>query len=120
MNESPSKSQNLYDRLAVSSLICGCLGLLTCCCMNPPFQMILGGASVVLALASRGNGSPFSTPAKIGLGLGIVSAALSILVFGQFMWAMDLVKDPENAALVREIYDQFSAIMESAASGQMP
>ncbi len=120
MNESPSKSPGLYDRLAVYSLICGCLGLLTCCCMNPPFQMILGGASVILALASRGNGLPLSAPAKTGLGLGIASAALSLLVFGQFMWAMDIVKNPENAALVREIYDQFSSMMESAASGQLP
>lgn len=120
MNKSPSKSPNLYDRLAVYSLICGTLGLLTCCCMNPPFQMVLGGASIVLALASRGNGSPFSTPAKTGLSLGIVSAALSILIFGQFMWAMDIIKNPENTQLIREIYNEFSAVMESAASGQMP
>lgn len=120
MNESPSKNQSLKDRLAVYSLACGILGLLTCCCMNPPFQMILGGGAVILALASRSTVSPLSLPAKIGLGLGILSAALSLLVFGQFMWAMDIVRDPENAGLVRDIYDQFSAVMESAANRQIP
>lgn len=93
----------------IFSLISGILALISCC--TPPMQMLLGAAAVILAYISR-QGKPLSSMARTGLILGILSILCSLLVFFQYMAAMQLMSDPANADLVNEAIRQYQAIME--------
>lgn len=110
MNETPPAGKPLIERLPLFSLLAGIIGILFCC--TPPIQLILGAAAVLLAWISR-NGRPYTRQSRAGLILGILSILCSILVFGNFVMAMNLIQDPANADLVRDFYTQTRELMES-------
>ncbi|HIT65384.1 MAG TPA: DUF4190 domain-containing protein [Candidatus Ventrimonas merdavium] len=115
MNETPHAGKPLSQRLPLFSLLAGIIGILFCC--TPPVQLILGAAAVLLAWVSK-NGRPYTRQSKAGLILGILSILCSILVFGNFVMAMNLIEDPANAELIRDLYDQTRDLMESIAATQ--
>ncbi len=117
MNDSPLQGSALASRLSLFSLIAGILGLVSCC--NPPIQLICGSSAAILAWLSRTQ-QPLTPRGVIGLVLGILSIIISILVFFQFMWAMEIIEDPANAELIRQFYQQTQEMMESMMPTQAP
>lgn len=114
MEQKPAQNNSFYNKLPMFSIIAGILALTSCC--YPPVQLVLGAAAVMLACLSK-NGKPFAVPAIIGMVIGILSIVVSIFMFIQYMWAMELMSDPSNAAMVKEIYrqyqDMFNSLMET-------
>lgn len=115
MEQKPGQKDSLYKKLSISSILTGILALIFCC--YPPAQLVLGAAAVMLAYLSKNN-KPFTAPAIIGMIMGILSIIISILMFVQFIWAMDLMADPSNAAMVKEIYRQYQDMFNSLMQTQ--
>lgn len=115
MEQKPGQKDSLYNKLSIFSIMAGILALTFCC--YPPVQLVLGAAAVMLAYLSK-NSKPFTAPAIIGMIMGILSIIISILMFVQFIWAMDLMADPSNAAMVKEIYRQYQDMFNSLMQTQ--
>lgn len=97
------------SRLPIFSLISGIFALISCC--TPPMQMLLGATAIILAYLSR-QGKPLRGMALVGLILGILSVVCSLFIFFQYMAAMQIMSDPANAGLVKEVIRQYQAILE--------
>lgn len=109
MESTHQKKQNsIYDNLALFSLIAGIVGLTSCC--YPPVQLILGSTALILAFLSR-NQKALTVPSIIGIITGTISLLLSLLLFLQYVWVMNLMEDPANAAMVKEFYRQTEELM---------
>ncbi len=115
MEQKPGQKKSLFYNLALLSIVSGIFALTSCC--NPPVQLVFGAAAVMLAWLSK-NGRPMAVPAVIGMVMGIVSIILSILIFVQYIWAMDLMSDPNNAAMVKEVFRQYQEIFDSLIPAQ--
>lgn len=96
------------SRLPVVSLISGIVGLISCC--TPPVQMLFGAAACITAYLSK-QGKPLRGAALAGMILGVFSIISSLLIFFYYMAAMQILGDPANAAIVREIMQQYQAIL---------
>ena len=104
--ESP-KQKNSY---ATVSLVSGIFGLLTLCCMAFPIAIILGVGAIAFAVISK-QGRPMTGPAIAGIILGAFCIVLGI---GEFLYILAIsafMKDPENAAMFNEIYNQLEQQM---------
>lgn len=108
MEQKPGQKKSLYDNLAVFSIAAGLFALSSCC--SPPVQLVFGAAAVMLSWLSK-NGKPMAVPAVIGMVMGIVSIVLSILIFIQYIWAMDLMADPNNVSMVKEVFRQSQDVL---------
>ena len=109
--EQPQQNQpvKITINFAIVSLVLGFSALVSCCA--PPMQFFCGSAAVIAAFLSRKE--HFSTMARVGLTLGILSIICSILVFIQYVVAMRMMSDPANAALVKEATRYYEEIMRS-------
>ncbi|MDO4267255.1 MAG: hypothetical protein Q4C73_02185 [Eubacteriales bacterium] len=116
MNTNTPKNTTIYDRFATLSLTAGAFGLLACC-FGPPAQFACGCAAVILAWGSR-NGQPLRGSAKAGFVLGIISAVSGIIFFIQYVWLINMIQDPANAGLVKELYRQTQDIMNQLIPSQ--
>lgn len=110
MEQKPGQNDSLYYKLAIFSIMTGIFALTSCC--YPPLQLVFGVAAVLLAWLSK-NGKPFAVPAIIGLIMGVVSVLISILMFVQYVWAMSLMSDPSNAAMVKDFYQQYQNVFQN-------
>ncbi|MDO5407763.1 MAG: hypothetical protein Q4F28_10630 [Eubacteriales bacterium] len=111
------KTKALYDRLPIFSLIAAIISIISCC--NPPQQLLFGVAAILTAWLSR-QGRPLKGMALTGLILGILSVICSLLVFFQYMAAMQIIDDPANADLVREVMRQYQALFEQLEAQTQP
>ncbi len=93
---------------SIVSLVLAVSALFSCC--TPPAQFFCGACAVMAAVLSR-KGQPFSTMARTGLVIGILSIICSILVFIQYVTTMRLMSDPANAALVKEVTRYYQELM---------
>lgn len=103
----PPKQKNSY---ATVSLVSGIFGLLTLCCMAFPIAIILGVGAIAFAVISK-QGRPMTGPAIAGIILGAFCIVLGI---GEFLYILAIsafMKDPENAAMFNEIYNQLEQQM---------
>lgn len=109
--EQPQQNQpvKITINFAIVSLVLGFSALVSCCA--PPMQFFCGSAAVMTAFLSRKE--RFSTTARVGLILGILSIICSILVFIQYVAALRMMSDPANAALVKEATRYYEEIMRS-------
>lgn len=109
--EEPQQNQpmNITINISLLSLLLGFAALVSCCA--PPMQFLLGSGAIMLAFLSRKE--HFSSMARVGLILGILSILCSILVFIQYVTAMRLMSDPANAALVKEVTRYYEEILKS-------
>lgn len=110
MEQTPGQKKSLFYNLALLSIVSGIFALTSCC--SPPVQLVFGAAAVMLAWLSK-NEKPMTVPAIIGMIMGIVSIVLSILIFVNYIWAMDLMADPNNAAMVKDIFRQYQDVFNS-------
>ena len=93
------------NKFATLSLVCGIIGLLTLCCCAFPLAIIMGAGAICFAVISKKE-MPLSGPAIAGIILGIICVLLGI---GEFIYVMafsQFMNDPENAAIINEIYEQ--------------
>ena len=104
--ESP-KQKNSY---ATVSLVSGIFGLLTLCCMAFPIAIILGVGAIAFAVISK-QGRPMTGPAIAGTILGAFCIVLGIGEFLYILAVSAFMKDPENAAMFNEIYNQLEQQM---------
>ncbi len=103
----PPRQKNSY---ATVSLVSGIFGLLTLCCMAFPIAIILGVGAIAFAVISK-QGRPMTGPAIAGIILGAFCIVLGI---GEFLYILAIsafMKDPENAAMFNEIYNQLEQQM---------
>lgn len=112
MNQQQSQERPIYDRLPFFSILAGILGFLACC--NPPLQLICGSTALILAWLSKKE-QPLKPQAIVGIILGCICILLSFFVFFQYMWAMNIMEDPANAGIIKEIYRQTQEMLESMA-----
>lgn len=115
MEQKPGQKDSFYNKLSIFSIMAGVLALTFCC--YPPAQLVLGAASIMMAYLSK-NRKPFTAPAIIGMIMGVLSIIISILIFVQFVWAMDMMSDPSNAAMVKEIYRQYQDVFNNLLQTQ--
>lgn len=115
MEQKPGQKDSLYNKLSIFSIMAGVLALTSCC--YPPVQLVLGAAAVMMAYLSK-NSKPFTIPAIIGMIMGVLSIIISVLIFVQFVWAMDMMSDPSNAAMVKEIYRQYQDVFNNLLQTQ--
>lgn len=80
----PYNADSIYAQPAASngkslaSMICGIIGLLTCCCYGVP-GIILGIIAVVLANMAKNEIGTYDSMAKAGLIMGIIAIVLGAL-----------------------------------------
>lgn len=75
----PRPPRNTHSQgFGLASMILGSIGIATGCCAYP--SIICGALSIIFALLSRGGAMTFSDRSKIGLGLGIASVSLGVLM----------------------------------------
>ena len=103
----PPKQKNSY---ATVSLVSGIFGLLTLCCMAFPIAIILGVGAIAFAVISK-QGRPMTGPAIAGIILGAFCIVLGIGEFLYILAVSAFMKDPENAAMFNEIYNQLEQQM---------
>lgn len=106
--QTPAPPQN---PMALASMITGIFGLLACCA--PPLQFILGMISLLLAIFSKKE-KPFSGFAIAGLIISILCLVISVGMVLAVIWASEQMKNPEYAALYREILQMYQEILEGA------
>lgn len=102
----PQKPNNF----ATLSLVAGIFALISCC--FPPLQLLLGAAAIMLAIVSK-KGGPFPGMSVAGLILGILSVICSILMFINFVITMQLMQDPANAEIVKQVMEQYQNLFDS-------
>lgn len=107
--------KTFFDKCPLFSLLAGILGMTSCC--SPPIQLVFGMTAILLAYLSK-NGKPRTSMAMFGTVLGVISVIISLLVFGQYVFAMHLMEDPANASLVKEVFQQYQGIMNSIMETQ--
>ena len=112
MNQQQSQERPIYDRLPFFSILAGILGFLACC--NPPLQLICGSTALILAWLSKKE-QPLKPQAIVGIILGCICILFSFFIFFQYMWAMNIMEDPANAGIIKEIYRQTQEMLESMA-----
>ena len=100
MNQQQSQERPAYDRLPFFSILAGILGFLACC--NPPLQLICGSTALILAWLSKKE-QPLKPQAIVGIILGCICILFSFFIFFQYMWAMNIMEDPANAGIIKEI-----------------
>lgn len=105
----PAPPQN---PMALASMITGIFGLLACCA--PPLQFVLGMISLLLAIFSKKE-KPFSGFAIAGLVMSILCLLTSVGMVLAVIWASEQMKDPEYAALYREILQIYQEMLEGAS-----
>lgn len=103
----PPRQKNSY---ATISLVSGIFGLLTLCCMAFPIAIILGVGAIAFAVISK-QGRPMTGPAIAGIILGAFCIVLGIGEFLYILAVSAFMKDPENAAMFNEIYNQLEQQM---------
>lgn len=103
----PPRQKNSY---ATVSLVSGIFGLLTLCCMAFPIAIILGVGAIAFAVISK-QGRPMTGPAIAGIILGAFCIVLGIGEFLYILAVSAFMKDPENAAMFNEIYNQLEQQM---------
>lgn len=109
-SNSNNQPDTIFSRFPLFSLLCGIFALISCC--TPPLQFFAGAAAVLLAYFSK-QGKPMKKPALVGMILGIVSIVCSLLIFFYYMTAMQILGDPANAPLVRDIMRQYQDFFNS-------
>ena len=106
--------------LAFFSLLTGIFGLLSLCFfLGFPGAILLGVAAVGLSILSRNlspdtlRGGPgrFSRTAVIGMVFGFASVLMGIAEFAYLIYFNQLLKDPETANYIAELYSQYQAIL---------
>lgn len=90
--------------LATFALISGICSLTLLC--DPPKQMLLGAAAVLLAYASK-SGKKLSDTSTAATVLGIISIVCSIIVFVSLVTFFSLMRDPANASEFRKFFDLY-------------
>lgn len=113
--EQKKEPVDFFNKLPTLSIMVGIFGLTSCC--YPPLQLVLGAAAVMLAYLSK-NGKPLSAPAVAGTVLGVASIVLSIFIFLQYIWVMDLMADPANSAMMKEVFRQYRELFDSISQTQ--
>ena len=103
----PPRQKNSYATVA---LVSGIFGLLTLCCMAFPIAIILGVGAIAFAVISK-QGRPMTGPAIAGIILGAFCIVLGIGEFLYILAVSAFMKDPENAAMFNEIYNQLEQQM---------
>ncbi len=58
---------------------------------------------------------PLKPQAIVGIILGCICILFSFFIFFQYMWAMNIMEDPANAGIIKEIYRQTQEMLESMA-----
>ena len=101
------KPKNSYGTV---SPVSGIFGLLTLCCMAFPIAIILGVGAIAFAVISK-QGRPMTGPAIAGIILGAFCIVLGIGEFLYILAVSAFMKDPENAAMFNEIYNQLEQQM---------
>lgn len=103
------------NRLARTSLFLGIFGIFSW--FYPPVQIILGSAAALSAWMSRRE-RRFTGAGIAGFIIGIACVLLSIFIFSQYMLVYSIAQDPENAALIRQIYQQAQEILNGMGAAQ--
>ncbi len=108
--EQPQQNQppKAFINYPVVSLVLSICALFSCC--TPPAQFFCGACAVMAAVLSRRDHT-FSTMARIGLVIGILSIVCSVLIFVQYVATMRIMGDPANAALVKEVTRYYQEFM---------
>ncbi|MCD8083116.1 MAG: DUF4190 domain-containing protein [Clostridiales bacterium] len=104
MPEHNHRTMSVYHMLSLSSLLCGILGLI--CIFYPPAGLVLGVSAILTAWLSK-NDRRRSASALAGTVLGCLAAALSLLIFMQYVLVIDYITDPGNSALVTDILQKY-------------
>ena len=111
----PPKEKRGPD-LAVLSVLSGLFGLLSLCFfLGFPGAIICGAAAVGFSVLSRnlaenGNGR-FTRTASVGMFFGVSAILLGIAEFGYLMYFNRLLRDPEMANYISELYSQYQEIL---------
>ena len=114
-NENPPQEKRGPD-LAVLSVLTGIFGLLSLCFfLGFPGAIICGAAAVGFSILSRnltGDGTGrFSRTAATGMFFGVSSILLGIAEFGYLMYFNSLLRDPEMANYISDLYSQYQDIL---------
>lgn len=99
--------------LATFALISGVCSLTLL--YDPPKQMLLGAAAVLLAYASK-SGKKLSDISMAATVLGIISIVCSIIIFVSLVTFFSLMRDPANAPVYRGLFDWLEQYQNSLNS----
>lgn len=101
--------KNITSNFAFLSMLSGLFACFSF--FYPPMQLLLGSSAVILAYISK-KGKPYSGLSIAGLITGIFSIVCSILMFGLIVYSFRMMKDPANAAMIRDIYQQYQELFK--------
>ena len=107
-SQPPKRPKNGF---ATASLVCGLFSILSLCCFAFPLSIILGVGAISFAVISK-KGQPFYGTAIAGIILGAIAVLLGIGEFVYIMAVSNLLKDPENAAIVNQFMQQLEQQMQ--------
>ncbi len=106
----PNQAGNLFHLLAFSSMAFGLIAIISC--LSPPVQFFFGAVAIMLAYLSKQN-RPLRAPSIIGIVLGIAAILTSIFLCFMVIYGVQLMDDPANAALMRELLEEYQANLQS-------
>jgi len=109
----PSRSNqagNLFQLSAFSSMAFGLIAIISC--FSPPTQFFFGAVALMLAYLSK-QGRPLRAPSVVGIILGAASILISIFLCAMVIYGVRIMDDPANAALVREILEEYQAGLQT-------
>ena len=108
MNQNNEIKRPAPNRLAQTSLLLSILGIFSW--FYPPVQIVLGSAATLSAWISRRD-RRFTGFGITGFVIGIFCILLSFFIFFQYVLVYSIARDPANAELVRQIYQQAQSIL---------
>lgn len=82
--------QNAGRPFAIASLVCGILGVLSCCCCIYLFNLILGTLAVVFSIVATKKSKKMPGLAIAGLILGILALIIFLCMFAFEAWISSL------------------------------
>ena len=96
------------NRLARTSLFLGIFAIFSW--FYPPVQIILGASAALSAWFSRKE-HHFTGARIAGFVIGIFCILLSFFIFFQYMLVYEVARDPANADLIRQVYQQAQELL---------
>ena len=115
MEQNTGTKRPAPNRLATTSLLVGILGIFSW--FYPPVQIILGSAAALSAWLSRKE-RRFTGAGIAGFIIGIICILLSLFIFSQYVLVYNIAQNPENAELIRQVYNQAQEILNSMTAAQ--
>ena len=92
---------------AITSFVCGIVGVLACCCCIYLANLILGALAVIFAIVAAKKSKKMPGLAIAGLILGIIALLIFLALFAFELWITSISEDEFNMMIGDAIRDAF-------------